>query len=52
MRRRHLLLGAFATFIVPLRTARAAAERNFDPTAFRVAQEAGHGIVVHVHATW
>lgn len=52
MRRRHLLLGAFAALIVPLRPAGAAAERDFDPNAFRAAQEAGQSIVVQVHATW
>ena len=52
MRRRHLLIGAFAALIIPARFAGAGAERDFDPKAFRAAQEADQSIVVQVHATW
>ena len=52
MRRRHLLVGAFAALVVPVRFANAGGERDFDPTAFRAAQEVGQSIVVQVHATW
>lgn len=52
MRRRHLLVGAFAALIVPVRFANAGAERDFDPKAFRAAQDGGQSIVVQAHATW
>jgi hypothetical protein len=52
MRRRHLLVGAFAALIVPGRRAGAGAERDFDLKAFRAAQESGQSIVVQVHAAW
>jgi hypothetical protein len=52
MRRRHLLVGTFAAVSVPLRFAATAAARDFDPNAFRAAQEAERSIVVQVHASW
>jgi hypothetical protein len=52
MRRRHLLVGATAALIAPARFVSAGTEKTFDPALFRAAQEAGHSIVVQVHATW
>jgi hypothetical protein len=50
--RRHLLIGASALLLLPSRFASAGAERDFDPKAFRAAQETGQSIVVQVHASW
>jgi hypothetical protein len=52
MHRRHLLLGSLAALLVPATSASAGAVREFDPEAFRAAQDAGQGIVVYVHAPW
>jgi hypothetical protein len=51
--RRDLLIGVSALVLTGASRARAAgAVRDFDPAAFRAAQEAGQGIVVYVHAPW
>ena len=53
MHRRHLLIGVLALVLAPASRAYAAGGvRDFDPAAFRAAQEAGQGIVVYVHAPW
>lgn len=52
MRRRHLLVGAIAAVVAPVPRASAGAERDFDPKAFRAAQENGQSIIVQAHATW
>jgi hypothetical protein len=52
MRRRHMLVGAFAALIAPARFGSAGTEKTFDPALFRAAQEAGQSLVVQVHATW
>ena len=52
MRRRHLILGSLALVVAPARPARAAAVVARDAQKFAAAQEAGQGIVVHVHAPW
>jgi hypothetical protein len=51
MRRRQLILGAFAiTVVFPL--AAVAEVKPFDAKAFAAAQEAGQSIVVEIHAPW
>jgi hypothetical protein len=50
--RRHLLIGASTLLLLPVRLARAGAEREFDPKAFHAAQETGQSIVVQAHASW
>jgi hypothetical protein len=51
MNRRQLLIGTLALAVgVPGRAG--AAVQPFDAKAFAAAQDAGHGIVVHVHAPW
>lgn len=52
MRRRHLILGSLALAVAPARPAWAAGTAAYDATKFAAAQEAGRGIVVHVHAAW
>ena len=51
MNRRDLLTGALALIAVAPRLASAAVQ-PFDAKAFAAAQDAGAGIVVHVHAPW
>ncbi len=52
MLRRHLLIGAATVLVASTVPARGAEIRDFDAKTFAAAQEAGHGVVVHVHAPW
>lgn len=52
MHRRDVLVGAAALLCAPAALASAADVKAFDAKAFAAAQEAGQGIVVHVHAPW
>lgn len=52
MHRRHLLLGSLTTLIASARPTSARGVRDFDPKAFRAAQDSRQGIVVDVYATW
>jgi hypothetical protein len=51
MNRRYFVTGALALIAVVPRPVTAAVQ-PFDAQAFAAAQDAGAGIVVHVHAPW
>jgi hypothetical protein len=51
MDRLQLIIGALGVMLAAPRRARAAVQ-PYDAKAFAAAQEAGAGIVVHVHAPW
>jgi hypothetical protein len=52
MQRRQLLIGSLALVVAGPDVVCAAEVKPFDAKAFAAAQEAGQGIVVHVHAPW